>query len=71
MAGDNFYPPQQWGGTGGLCGFNGGLPKLWRQSAELVLRLTPDWILASHLQPFPFRREDFEAVVAWSTRSRR
>lgn len=66
LAGDNFYPPQQWGGTGGLCGLNGGHPRLWRQSAELVLRLGPDWILASHLQPFPFRREDFEAVVAWS-----
>jgi len=66
IAGDNFYPPQQWGGTGGLCGFNGGHPKLWRQSAELVLQLAPDWILASHMQPFPYRREDFEAVVAWS-----
>ena len=66
FAGDNFYPAQQWGGTCGLSGFNGGQPHLWRQSAELVLSLAPDWILASHRQPYPFRREDFEAVVAWS-----
>lgn len=25
FSGDNFYPPQQWGGTGGLCGLNGGI----------------------------------------------
>ncbi|MBI5831324.1 MAG: MBL fold metallo-hydrolase [Armatimonadetes bacterium] len=66
FAGDNFYPAQQWGGTGGLSAFNGGQPRLWRRSAELVLSLAPDWILASHRQPYPFRREDFEEVVAWS-----
>lgn len=68
FAGDNFYPPQQWGGTGGLCGYNGGHPALWRRSAELVMRLEPDWVLASHMQPFPYRRADFEAVVEWSDR---
>ncbi|MBI2301283.1 MAG: MBL fold metallo-hydrolase [Armatimonadetes bacterium] len=66
FSGDNFYPAQQWGGTGGLCGYNGGHPALWRRSAELVMRLEPEWMLASHMQPFVYRRADFEAVVDWS-----
>ncbi len=66
FSGDNFYPPQQWGGTGGLCGFNGGHPALWRKSAQFVLERSPEWILASHMQPFLFRRDDFQAVVRWS-----
>jgi glyoxylase-like metal-dependent hydrolase (beta-lactamase superfamily II) len=67
FSGDNFYPPQQWGGTGGLCGLNGGHPlKGWRRSIELVLQLEPEWLLAAHVQPFPYRRADFEAMLAWS-----
>lgn len=66
ITGDNFYPAQQWGGTGGLCGFNGGHPALWRKSAELVLAHEPEWLLASHLQPHRYRREDFRTVVAWT-----
>lgn len=67
FSGDNFYPPQQWGGTGGLCGLNGGHPlKGWRRSIELVLQLEPDWLLAAHVQPFPYRRADFQAMLAWS-----
>lgn len=68
FAGDNFYPAQQWGGTGGLCGYNGGHPALWRRSAELVMRLEPEWVLSSHVQPYVYRRADFEAVVEWSDR---
>jgi glyoxylase-like metal-dependent hydrolase (beta-lactamase superfamily II) len=67
FSGDNFYPPQQWGGTGGLCGLNGGHPtRGWRRSIELVLALEPEWILASHIQPFPYRRDDFLACRAWT-----
>jgi len=67
FSGDNFYPPQQWGGTGGLSGFNGGHPlRGWKRSIELVLELEPEWILASHTQPFPYRRTDFLAMLAWS-----
>lgn len=67
FSGDNFYPPQQWGGTGGLCGLNGGDPgRGWRRSIDRVLELEPDWILASHIQPFPYRRADFEAMRAWT-----
>ena len=67
FSGDNFYPPQQWGGTGGLSGLNGGHPlKGWRRSIERVLELEPDWLLAAHVQPFPYRRADFEAMLAWT-----
>jgi glyoxylase-like metal-dependent hydrolase (beta-lactamase superfamily II) len=66
FSGDNFYPAQQWGGTGGLSGFNGGRPEYWRRSARQVLAYEPDWILASHMQPFVYRRADFETIVAWS-----
>jgi len=67
FSGDNFYPPQQWGGTGGLSGLNGGHPlRGWRGSIELMLMLEPDWVLASHVQPFPYRRADFEAMLGWS-----
>jgi hypothetical protein len=67
FSGDNFYPPQQWGGTGGLNGLNGGHPlKGWRRSIELVLQLQPDWLLAAHVQPFPYRQQDFEAMFEWT-----
>src|SRR5439155_1921348 len=67
ISGDSFYPPQQWGGTGGLCGLNGGHPlRGWRRSIERVLALEPNWILASHMQPFPYRRDDFEAMLRWT-----
>jgi glyoxylase-like metal-dependent hydrolase (beta-lactamase superfamily II) len=67
FSGDNFYPPQQWGGTGGLSGLNGGHPlRGWRASIELMLALQPDWLLAAHVQPFPYRRSDFEAMLAWT-----
>jgi glyoxylase-like metal-dependent hydrolase (beta-lactamase superfamily II) len=67
LSGDNFYPPQQWGGTGGLSGLNGGHPlRGWRRSIDLVLALEPEWVLASHIQPFPYRRADFEAMRAWT-----
>jgi len=67
FSGDNFYPPQQWGGTGGLCGLNGGHPlRGWRRSIDLILALEPEWILASHIQPFPYRRDDFLACRDWT-----
>lgn len=68
FSGDNFYPAQQWGGTGGQCGYNGSHPDNWRRSAELVMELEPEWILASHMQPFEYRRADWEAIVDWSER---
>jgi len=67
FSGDNFYPAQQWGGTGGLSSFNGGDPENgWRRSIKLLLRLEPEWALASHMHPFMFRRADFEQRLDWT-----
>ncbi|MBI3910419.1 MAG: MBL fold metallo-hydrolase [Armatimonadetes bacterium] len=67
FTGDNFYPPQQWGGTGGLCGLNGGHPLHgWRRSIDLVLQLEPEWLLAAHIQPFLFRPADFHTARHWT-----
>src|SRR5205085_2206434 len=65
LSGDNFYPVQQWGGTGGLCGLNGGHPDRWRRTIDLYLRLEPEWVLASHIHPFEFRQDDFLAMRRW------
>jgi glyoxylase-like metal-dependent hydrolase (beta-lactamase superfamily II) len=65
LSGDNFYPAQQWGGTGGLCGLNGGHPELWRRTIQLYLEYEPEWVLASHIHPFEYRREDFLTMLAW------
>jgi glyoxylase-like metal-dependent hydrolase (beta-lactamase superfamily II) len=65
LSGDNFYPAQQWGGTGGLCGLNGGHPELWRRTIDLYLRLEPEWVLASHIHPYEYCREDFLAMRRW------
>jgi glyoxylase-like metal-dependent hydrolase (beta-lactamase superfamily II) len=65
LSGDSFYPAQQWGGTGGLCGLNGGHPDLWRRTVDLYLRLAPEWVLASHVHPFEYRRDDFLAMRQW------
>jgi glyoxylase-like metal-dependent hydrolase (beta-lactamase superfamily II) len=65
ISGDNFYPVQQWGGTGGLCGLNGGHPDRWRRTIDLYLQLAPEWVLASHIHPFVFRRDDFLAMRQW------
>lgn len=65
LSGDSFYPVQQWGGTGGLCGLNGGHPESWRRTIERYLQLDPEWVLASHIHPFEFRREDFDTMRRW------
>ncbi len=66
FSGDNFYPTQQWGGTGGLSSLNGGdLIKGWARSIKLMLKINPDWVLASHSHPFLFSIEDFKARLRW------
>lgn len=66
FSGDNFFPAQQWGGTGGLCGYNGGHPDGWRISITLMMEIAPDWVLASHIQPHRYHREDYEAMLKWT-----
>ncbi len=66
FTGDNFFPTQKWGGTGGHSSLNGGdLVKGWPHSIKLMLKINPDWVLASHSLPFLFRVEDFKARLRW------
>lgn len=66
FTGDNFYPAQQWGGTGGLSSLNGGsLINGWPRSIKLMLKLNPDWVLASHTHPFMFNVEDYSSRLNW------
>jgi len=67
FTGDDFYPAQQWGGTGGLSGLNGGHPRNgWRRSIQLILDINPDWIVCSHTQPFAYDRAHFETALEWT-----
>jgi glyoxylase-like metal-dependent hydrolase (beta-lactamase superfamily II) len=70
FTGDNFYPAQQWGGTGGLSSLNGGNPLTgWPRSIKLLLETAPDWVLASHSHPFLFSAADFKARLDWTTKA--
>ncbi|MBI2194592.1 MAG: MBL fold metallo-hydrolase [Planctomycetes bacterium] len=72
FSGDNFYPAQQWGGMGGLCGLNGGNPRRgWRKSIQLVMDIRPEWMLCAHTHPFLYRRDHFEKALAWTEETAR
>ena len=59
FTGDNFYHHEQYSGGGGWSGRNRGLPLGYVQSAEKILALRPQWILAEHGGAFEFHPEDF------------
>ncbi len=60
FTGDNFYHVEQYSGGGGWSGRNRGLPPGYARTAEKILKLKPDWILAEHGGAFEFNVEDFE-----------
>ncbi len=60
FTGDNFYHHEQYSGGGGWSGRNRGLPDGYRRSAEKILAMKPDWILAEHGGAFTFHPDDFE-----------
>lgn len=59
FTGDNFYHHEQYSGGGGWSGRNRGLPLGYARSAEKILAMQPDWILAEHGGAFEFNPEDF------------
>ncbi len=59
FTGDNFYHVEQYSGGGGWSGRNRGLPLGYAASAEKILKMQPDWILAEHGGAFVFNAEDF------------
>ncbi len=60
FTGDNFYHVEQYSGGGGWSGRNRGLPLGYARTAEKILKLKPDWILAEHGGAFEFNSEDFQ-----------
>jgi glyoxylase-like metal-dependent hydrolase (beta-lactamase superfamily II) len=59
FTGDNFYHHDQYTGSGGWSGRNRGLPAGYQASAQLIIEMRPDWILAEHGGAFEFHAEDF------------
>ena len=68
FTGDNFYFPQKWGGYGGICGLNGAWDPLtgYKNSAQQVLDLDPEWLLMEHGMASVLVRDWFEYALEWS-----
>lgn len=63
---DNWFHCDQFSGSGGWMGMNRSFPLAYAQSAQKVLDLKPDWVLAEHGGPFEFHAEDFRRRVEWA-----
>jgi glyoxylase-like metal-dependent hydrolase (beta-lactamase superfamily II) len=62
---DNFFHMRQYSGSGGWMGLNRSFPLPYSESAQKVLDLSPDWILAEHGGPYVFNAEDYRRRVKW------
>ena len=70
FSGDNFQPPSRWNGTGGFCAYNRSRFKEgFYKSAEKVIKLKPDLILAGHGTFYYFNRTYFEKVKKWAIKT--
>ena len=66
FTGDNFYHAGQYTGSGGWSALNRGLPRGYAHTAQKIIELRPDWILAEHGGAFAFHEEDFRRRVQWA-----
>jgi hypothetical protein len=66
FVGDAFLPPDVDGGSGGWSGLNRALPADVAVAANLLLRIKPDWILASRGGSFEFNEADARRRLAWA-----
>jgi glyoxylase-like metal-dependent hydrolase (beta-lactamase superfamily II) len=62
---DNFFHQEQFSGSGGWMGLNRSFPLPYAASAQKVLDLAPEWILAEHGGPYEFNAEDYRRRVKW------
>ncbi|MGC9059463.1 MAG: hypothetical protein ACP5H3_03625, partial [Candidatus Aenigmatarchaeota archaeon] len=70
FSGDNFQPASRWNGTGGFCSYNRSrFREGFYRSAENVVKLRPDLILAGHGTFFCFSRSYFEKVKKWALKT--
>ena len=62
---DNFFHIDLYSGTGGWMGLNRSWPGYYAASAQKILDLRPDWVLAEHGGAFEFNAEDIGRRVRW------
>jgi glyoxylase-like metal-dependent hydrolase (beta-lactamase superfamily II) len=62
---DNFFHQRQFSGSGGWMGLNRSSPVFYGQSAQKVLNIRPEVILAEHGGPYLFDAEDYRRRVKW------
>jgi glyoxylase-like metal-dependent hydrolase (beta-lactamase superfamily II) len=62
---DNWFHQDMFSGSGGWMGLNRSWPGYYSASAEKVLDVAPEWVLAEHGGPFEFNVEDFRRRVTW------
>jgi len=62
---DNFFHQKQFSGSGGWMGLNRSTPKGYAASAQKILDMNPEWILAEHGGPYVFHAEDYRRRVLW------
>ncbi len=62
---DNWFHVDLYSGSGGWMGLNRSFPSTYAASAEKVLDLSPEWVLAEHGGAFEFNAEDFRRRVQW------
>ncbi|MCC6580741.1 MAG: MBL fold metallo-hydrolase [Phycisphaeraceae bacterium] len=66
FSGDNFFPTDRWGGSGGCCAANHSSPECYARSARKVLRWKPDLLCAGHRAIFPYCPGFFRRVLRWA-----
>jgi glyoxylase-like metal-dependent hydrolase (beta-lactamase superfamily II) len=62
---DNFFHQDQFSGTGGWMGLNRSYPVVYGTSAQKVLDIAPERVLAEHGGPYVFSAEDYRRRVKW------
>lgn len=62
---DNWFHQDQFSGSGGWMGLNRSHPLLYAASAQKVLDVKPEWVLAEHGGAFVFNAEDFRRRAEW------
>lgn len=62
---DNFFHQDQFSGTGGWMGLNRSFPAVYGTSAQKVLNIAPERVLAEHGGPYVFSAEDYRRRVKW------
>jgi glyoxylase-like metal-dependent hydrolase (beta-lactamase superfamily II) len=71
FTGDNFFHHDLYSGTGGWMGLNRSGPLMYAASAQKVVHIKPDWVLAEHGSAMEYSAEDFRRRVQWGKVSAR